>query len=68
MIAKTYPTGGAEGISLILVETDRDGFRGGGSLDKIGQRGQDRLGRGSSTGRATRIVARHCSQKVLMPG
>lgn len=39
--AKTDPTVGADGISLILVETDRDGFRRGGPLDKIGQRGQD---------------------------
>lgn len=39
--AKTDPTVGAGGISLILVETDRDGFRRGGPLDKIGQRGQD---------------------------
>lgn len=39
--AKTHPVGGADGISLILVETDRDGFRRGGPLEKIGQRGQD---------------------------
>jgi acyl-CoA dehydrogenase len=41
VVAKTHPTGGPDGISLILVETDRDGFRRGGLLDKIGQRGQD---------------------------
>lgn len=41
VVAKTHPSGGADGISLILVETDRDGFRRGGPLDKIGQRGQD---------------------------
>jgi acyl-CoA dehydrogenase len=41
VVAKTQPTGGADGISLILVETDRDGFRRAGPLDKIGQRGQD---------------------------
>jgi acyl-CoA dehydrogenase len=39
--AKTHPTGGAEGISLILVETDREGFRRAGPLEKIGQQGQD---------------------------
>jgi acyl-CoA dehydrogenase len=41
VVGKTNPSGGADGISLILVETDRDGFRRGGPLDKIGQRGQD---------------------------
>ena len=41
VVAKTNPGGGADGISLILVETDREGFRRGGPLDKIGQRGQD---------------------------
>ncbi|MGH3597826.1 MAG: acyl-CoA dehydrogenase family protein, partial [Mycobacterium sp.] len=41
VVAKTHPSGGADGISLILVETDRDGFRRGGPLDKVGQRGQD---------------------------
>jgi acyl-CoA dehydrogenase len=33
VVAKTQPTGGADGISLILVETDRDGFRRAGPLD-----------------------------------
>jgi long-chain-acyl-CoA dehydrogenase len=41
VVAKTHPTGGTDGISLIVVETDRDGFRRGGPLGKIGQRGQD---------------------------
>jgi acyl-CoA dehydrogenase len=38
---KTDPSDGASGISLILVESERDGFRRGRLLDKIGQRGQD---------------------------
>ena len=41
VVAKTDGTEGAKGISLILVEADRDGFRRGRVLDKIGQRGQD---------------------------
>jgi acyl-CoA dehydrogenase len=41
VVAKTDPTDGAGGISLILVETERDGFCRSGPLDKIGQRGQD---------------------------
>jgi acyl-CoA dehydrogenase len=41
VVAKTDPTGGADGISLILVEADRDGFRRGRVLDKVGQHGQD---------------------------
>lgn len=41
VVAKTHPTGGADGISLILMESDREGFRRGAPLDKIGQRGQD---------------------------
>ena len=40
--AKTDPKGrGAESVSLILVEADRDGFRRGRNLEKIGQHGQD---------------------------
>lgn len=35
--AKTDPTLGAKGISLILVESDREGFARGRNLDKIGQ-------------------------------
>jgi len=37
VVAKTDPTLGAKGISLILVEADRDGFKRGRNLDKIGQ-------------------------------
>ncbi|MCX8564750.1 acyl-CoA dehydrogenase family protein [Mycolicibacterium mucogenicum] len=40
--AKTNPEGrGADSVSLILVEADRDGFRRGRNLEKIGQHGQD---------------------------
>ncbi|MCV7013441.1 acyl-CoA dehydrogenase family protein [Mycolicibacterium madagascariense] len=40
--AKTDPTArGAEGVSLIAVESTRDGFRRGRNLAKIGQHGQD---------------------------
>lgn len=35
--AKTSSHAGAKGISLILVEADREGFERGASLDKIGQ-------------------------------
>ena len=35
--AKTDTTRGAKGISLILVESDRPGFRRGRNLDKVGQ-------------------------------
>ncbi|WP_161926817.1 acyl-CoA dehydrogenase family protein [Gordonia crocea] len=41
VVAKTDPNEGAKGISLILVEADREGFSRGRVLDKIGQRGQD---------------------------
>ena len=41
VVAKTDVGEGAKGISLILVEADRDGFRRGRVLDKVGQRGQD---------------------------
>lgn len=41
VVAKTDTSKGADGISLILVEGDRQGFRRGRILDKIGQRGQD---------------------------
>ncbi|MFC4127262.1 acyl-CoA dehydrogenase family protein [Nocardia rhizosphaerae] len=41
LVAKTDPTQGAAGVSLILVEADRAGFRRGRVLDKIGQKGQD---------------------------
>jgi acyl-CoA dehydrogenase len=38
---KTDPDAGARGISLIIVETDRAGFRRGRNLKKIGVKGQD---------------------------
>lgn len=40
-VVKTDAGEGAGGISLVLVEADRAGFRRGRSLDKVGQRGQD---------------------------
>jgi alkylation response protein AidB-like acyl-CoA dehydrogenase len=41
VVAKTDPSQGAKGMSLILVETDRDGFARGRNLDKIGQHSAD---------------------------
>ncbi|BBY44867.1 acyl-CoA dehydrogenase family protein [Mycolicibacterium celeriflavum] len=41
VVAKTDTAEGASGISLVLVEADRPGFRRGRVLDKIGQKGQD---------------------------
>jgi long-chain-acyl-CoA dehydrogenase len=41
VVAKTDPTAGARGVSLILVEADRDGFQRGRNLDKIGQHSAD---------------------------
>ena len=41
VVAKTDPAEGAKGISLILVEAERDGFARGRNLDKIGLHGQD---------------------------
>jgi acyl-CoA dehydrogenase len=41
VVAKTDPSEGAKGTSLILVESDRDGFARGRNLDKIGLHGQD---------------------------
>ncbi|AUN40980.1 acyl-CoA dehydrogenase family protein [Tsukamurella tyrosinosolvens] len=41
LVCKTNPDEGAAGISLILVEADREGFRKGNILNKIGQKGQD---------------------------
>lgn len=38
---KTDPTAGSKGISLIMVETNREGFRRGRKLDKVGQRASD---------------------------
>lgn len=41
LVVKTRPQEAASGISLLLVETDRPGFRRGPALDKIGMKGQD---------------------------
>lgn len=41
VVAKTDPTLGAKGISLILVEANREGFKRGRNLDKIGQHSAD---------------------------
>jgi len=39
--AKTNPDEAAAGISLVLVEADREGFRRGRALDKVGMKAQD---------------------------
>lgn len=42
VVAKTDPTQGAKGTSLVVVETDgAEGFRRGRNLDKVGQDAQD---------------------------
>ena len=41
VVAKTDPTLGAKGMSLILIESDREGFARGRNLDKIGQNSAD---------------------------
>ena len=41
VVCKTDPTAGAKGISLIVVEASRAGFRRGRKLDKVGQYAQD---------------------------
>ena len=41
VVAKTDPSLGARGTSLILVEADREGFARGRNLDKIGFHSQD---------------------------
>ncbi|MEO5641311.1 MAG: acyl-CoA dehydrogenase family protein [Sphingomicrobium sp.] len=41
VVAKTDPAQRAKGISLILVETIREGFKRGANLDKIGQHAAD---------------------------
>jgi alkylation response protein AidB-like acyl-CoA dehydrogenase len=41
VVAKTDPAQGAKGISLILVEANREGFARGRNLDKIGQHSAD---------------------------
>ena len=41
VVAKTDPKEGAKGVSLVLVEADRAGFRRGKNLEKIGLKAQD---------------------------
>ena len=41
VVCKTSADGGAKGSSLIIVEADREGFRRGRNLDKIGQHSSD---------------------------
>jgi acyl-CoA dehydrogenase len=41
LVCKTDPAAGAKGVSLIMVETDRAGFRRGRKLDKVGQPAAD---------------------------
>ncbi|MDP3737490.1 MAG: acyl-CoA dehydrogenase family protein [Hyphomonadaceae bacterium] len=41
VVAKTNPDAGAKGISLVLVEADRAGFKRGRNLDKIGLHSAD---------------------------
>lgn len=41
VVAKTDPSKGAHGTSLILVEATREGYRRGRNLDKIGQHAAD---------------------------
>ena len=41
VVAKTDPSLGAKGTSLILVEADREGFSRGRNLDKLGLKAQD---------------------------
>ena len=41
LACKTDPAAGAKGVSLICVEADREGFRRGRKLDKVGQPAAD---------------------------
>lgn len=41
VVAKTDPNAGSKGISLILVEAEREGFKRGRNLDKVGQNSAD---------------------------
>ena len=41
VVAKTDANAGYKGMSLILVEADREGYSHGRNLDKIGLKGQD---------------------------
>ncbi len=41
VVCKTDPAAGAKGVSLIMVETNREGFRRGRKLEKVGMHAQD---------------------------
>ena len=41
VVAKTDPSKGAKGTSLVLVETNRPGFKRGRNLEKLGMKAQD---------------------------
>ncbi len=41
VVAKTNPEEKAAGVSILIVETEREGFRRGRVLDKVGMKGQD---------------------------
>ncbi|WP_144113406.1 acyl-CoA dehydrogenase family protein [Paraburkholderia sp. BCC1886] len=41
VVCKTDPAAGAKGVSLIVVEATREGFRRGRKLEKVGMHGQD---------------------------
>ena len=41
VVCKTHPEAGAKGVSLIMVESDRAGFRRGRKLQKVGQPAAD---------------------------
>ena len=41
VVCKTNPSAGAKGVSLIMVEADREGFRRGRKLEKVGQHAAD---------------------------
>lgn len=41
LVTKTDPAEGAKGTSLVLVEADREGFRKGRNLEKLGMKAQD---------------------------
>ncbi len=41
VVCKTDPAAGAKGVSLIMVEADREGFRRGRKLEKVGQHAAD---------------------------
>jgi acyl-CoA dehydrogenase len=41
VVVRTNPEGGSRGMSLVLVETDRPGFRRGRNLDKLGHLSSD---------------------------